>query len=70
MITKLAGWYSIDGNPVIVDDGLEVSFLDDKELIVYDTEAEFLEAFPEPELEPEELPQEDVREELPHEGDK
>jgi len=49
MITKLAGYYSIGGNPVIVDDGLEVSFLDDKELIIYDTKAEFLEAFPEPE---------------------
>ena len=49
MITKLAGYYSIGGNPVTVDDGLEVSFSDDKELIVYDTEAEFLEAFPEPE---------------------
>ena len=46
MITKLAGYYSIGGNPVIVDDGLEVSFSDDKELIIYDTEAEFLEAFP------------------------
>ena len=53
MITKLAGYYSIGGNPVIVNDGLEVSFSDDKELIVYATEAEFLEAFPEPELEPE-----------------
>ena len=53
MITKLTGYYSIGGNPVIVDDGLEVSFSDDKELIIYDTEAEFLEAFPEPE--PEEL---------------
>ena len=31
MITKLAGYYSIGGNPVIVDDGLEVSFSDDKE---------------------------------------
>jgi len=51
MITKLTGYYSIGGNPVIVDDGLEVSFSDDKELIIYDTEAEFLEAFPEPELE-------------------
>ena len=55
MITKLTGYYSIGGNSVIVDDGLEVSFSDDKELIIYDTEAEFLEAFPEPEPEPEEL---------------
>jgi len=53
MITKLTGYYSIGGNPVIVDDGLEVSFSDDKELIIYDTEADFLEAFTEPE--PEEL---------------
>jgi len=53
MITKLTGYYSIGGNPVIVDEGLEVSFSDDKELIIYATEAEFLEAFPEPE--PEEL---------------
>ena len=49
MITKLTGYYSIGGNSVIVDDGLEVSFSDDKELIIYDTEADFLEAFPEPE---------------------
>ena len=42
MITKLTGYYSIGGNPVIVDDGLEVSFSDDKELIIYDTEADFL----------------------------
>ena len=49
MITKLTGYYSIGGNPVLVDDGLEVSFSDDKELITYDTEADFLEAFPEPE---------------------
>ena len=47
MITKLAGYYSIGGNPVAVSDGLEVSFSDDKELITYATEAEFLEAFPE-----------------------
>ena len=53
MITKLAGYYSIAGNPVAVSDGLEVSFSADKELIIYTTEAEFLEAFPEPE--PEEL---------------
>jgi hypothetical protein len=58
MITKLSGFYSIGGNPVIVDDGLEVSFSDDKELIIYDTEAEFLEAFPEPE--PEELEEDDI----------
>ena len=70
MITKLTGWYSIDGTPVIIDKGIEVSFSDDKELIVYATEAEFLEAFPEPEEEfLEELPPEDVRKELPHEGD-
>ena len=54
MITKLEGYYSIGGNPVIVDEGLEVSFSDDKELIIYDTEADFLEAFPEPEPELEE----------------
>ncbi len=47
MITKLAGYYSIGGNPVAVSDGLEVSFSDGKELITYATEAEFLEAFPE-----------------------
>ena len=47
MITKPAGYYSIAGNPVAVSDGLEVSFSDDKELITYATEAEFLEAFPE-----------------------
>ena len=58
MITKLTGYYSIGGNPVIVDDGLEVSFSHDKELIVYDTKAEFLEAFPEPE--PEELEEGDI----------
>ena len=58
MITKLEGYYSIGGNPVIVDDGLEVSFSDDKELIIYDTEADFLEAFPEPE--PEELEEGDL----------
>ena len=53
MITKLSGFYSIGGNPIIVDDGLEVSFSDDKELIIYATESEFLEAFPELEPEPE-----------------
>ena len=58
MITKLEGYYSIGGNPVIVDEGLEVSFSDDKELIIYDTEADFLEAFPEPE--PEELEEGDL----------
>ena len=47
MITKLAGYYSIGGKAVAVSDGLEVSFSDDKELITYATEAEFLEAFPE-----------------------
>jgi len=47
MITKYEGYYSIGGNPTIVGEGLEVSFSDDKELIVYATEAEFLEAFPE-----------------------
>ena len=53
MITKYEGYYSIGGNPTIVGEGLEVSFSDDKELIVYATEAEFLESFPEPEPEPE-----------------
>ena len=47
MITKLAGYYSIAGNPVAVSEGLEVSFSDDKELIIYTTEADFLAAFPE-----------------------
>ena len=70
MITKLAGWYSIDGTPAIIDEGIEVSFSDDKELIVYATKAEFLEVCPEPEEEfLEELPPEEVREELPPEGD-
>ena len=47
MITKPEGYYSIGGNPITVDNGLEVSFSDDKELIIYDTEIDFLEAFSE-----------------------
>tara|TARA_R110000744_G_scaffold378472_1_gene494667 strand:+ start:189 stop:347 length:159 start_codon:yes stop_codon:yes gene_type:complete len=47
MITKEEGYYSIDGNPIIVDKGLKVSFSDDKELIIYATENDYLEAFPE-----------------------
>ena len=57
MITKQEGYYSIGGNPIIVDEGLEVSFSEDKELIIYATEAEFLEAFPGPEPEPEPEPE-------------
>ena len=47
MITKEEGYYSIGGNPITVDQGLEVSFSNDKELIIYDTENDYLEAFPE-----------------------
>tara|TARA_R110000772_G_scaffold63143_1_gene141574 strand:+ start:955 stop:1125 length:171 start_codon:yes stop_codon:yes gene_type:complete len=49
MIVKLAGYYSINGEPLIVTEGLEVSFSGDKELIIYATELEFLEVFPESE---------------------
>tara|TARA_R110000796_G_scaffold33154_18_gene86289 strand:- start:380 stop:574 length:195 start_codon:yes stop_codon:yes gene_type:complete len=47
MITRRAGFYSIDGSAIAVSEGLQVSLSESKQLIEYASEAEFLDAFPE-----------------------
>ena len=46
MITKNEGFYSLNGSPVVVDTGLQVSFSESKQFIEYATESDFMEAFP------------------------
>ena len=51
MITRDAGYYAINGVPVVVQEGLVVSHPDDAEIQIFETEDALNEAYPVEEME-------------------